>query len=270
MISGTSSVVQLDAWNWEDAAYLSDDAVHMSWPAKEFGARWWMGETNSRPNPNYDKTVKEIQGVFADAVAYSNMAKRESTNLKMEAMLGLFDGSKALFIQSDNAKSIVAAVKMARKHGVQRIVVNGGYEALLIKDFLITEKIPVILSEIHDLPSYDHEDTVFPYKMAKEFHDAGLEIIISGDAGYDGRNMPFLAGTAVAYGLDYEEAIKAMTLSPGESFGYCRQSRQPGNRERCYDHRLQRRSARYPDQQDRAGLYPGKENTVGSPSAVVV
>ncbi|MEM7510014.1 MAG: amidohydrolase, partial [Bacteroidota bacterium] len=50
VIPGTSSIVQLDAWNWEDAVYKMDDAIHLDWPAKSFGPRWWLGETNRRPN----------------------------------------------------------------------------------------------------------------------------------------------------------------------------------------------------------------------------
>lgn len=219
MISGTSSVVQLDAWNWEDAAYQADDAIHMNWPNKEFGPRWWMGETDPRPNPNYDNLIQEAEQLYADAQAYSTATERAGTNLKLEAMQGLFDGSQALFIHTDDAKSIVAATKMARKYGVKRIVLVGGYEALLVKDFLVSEKIPVVLDGIHDLPGYDHEDTVFPYKMAKEFSDAGIEIIISGGSGYDARNMCFYAGTTVARGLDYEKAIEAMTLTPAKALG---------------------------------------------------
>lgn len=217
VIAGASSVVQLDAWNWEDAAYHTDAAIHMSWPAKEYGPRWWLGETNSRPNPNYDQIVQEVDQLFADAAAYGQMKEHEAVNLKLEAMQGLLDGSKALFIETNDAKAMISSVKMARKHGVERIVISGGYEALLIRDFLKEEQIPVVLSDIHDLPRRDHEDTVFPYKMAAEFYDAGLEIIISGGSGYSARNMPFYAGTAVAYGLPYEEAVRAMTLTPAKA-----------------------------------------------------
>jgi len=178
-----------------------------------------MDETKTRPNPNYDKTVQEVEELFAGAIAYGKVSEPETVNLKLEALQGLFDGTKALFINTDDAKAMIAAVKMARKHGIQRVVIEGGYEALLIKDFLLAEKIPVVLGEIHELPGYDHEDTVFPYKMAKEFHDAGIEIIISGGSGYSARNMPFFAGTAVAFGLDYGEAIKAMTLTPAKILG---------------------------------------------------
>lgn len=219
MISGTSSVVQLDAWNWEDAAYQADDAIHMNWPTKEFGPRWWMNETEPRPNPNYNRMVQEAEQLFADAIAYGTAADKEETNLKLEAMQGLFNGDQALFIHTNDARSIVASIKMARKFGVERIVLVGGYQSLLVKDLLVSEKIPVVLNGIHELPDYDHEDTVFPYKMAKEFTDAGIEVIISGGSGYDARNMCFFAGTTVARGLDYEKAVEAMTLAPAKALG---------------------------------------------------
>ncbi len=219
VIHGTSSVVQLDAWNWEDAAYVIDDAVHMSWPAKEYGPRWWLGETENRKNENYGKIVQMIESTMADAQAYSQIESPEEMNLKLEALKGLFDGSKGLFIHTDDAKAMLVAIQTARQAGVQRIVIVGGYEALLVKDYLKSEQIPVVLDNVHRLPRRDHEDTVFPYKMAKEFHDAGIEIALSGGNGYAVRNMPFYAGTAVAYGLPYEEAIKAMTLSAAKVLG---------------------------------------------------
>jgi imidazolonepropionase-like amidohydrolase len=219
VISGTSTVVQLDAWNWEDAAYKADDAIHMNWPTKEFSPRWWMGETEARTNPNYETLVQETDALFADAVAYGSATDKNLTNLKLEAMQGLFSGDQGLFIHTSDAKAMVTAAKMARKHGVKRIVIVGGYEALLVKDFLIAEKIPVVLEGIHELPQYDHEDTVFPYKMAKEFSDAGIEVIISGGPGYAARNMCFYAGTAVSQGVDYEKAITAMTLAPAKALG---------------------------------------------------
>ncbi len=212
-IAGNSSVVQLDAWNWEDAAYLTDDAIHLYWPARQFGARWWMGEAMPRPNPNYDKTVAEIEQWLGDALAYGKLEDREGTNLHLEALQGLFDGSKGLFIHADDAKSIVASATLAKEMGVERIVIAGAAEAILVKDFLLEHDIPVILSEIHELPNRDHEDTVQPYKTAAELYEAGIDFCIGYDIGMTARarNLPFLVGTAIAYGLPYEEGVKAVT-----------------------------------------------------------
>lgn len=220
VISGQSSIMQLDAWNWEDAAYRPDDALHLRWPTRVFGPRWWMGETDPRPNPEYDKTIQEIEKWLTDAAAYGQMEKHEDTNLGLIAMQGLLDGSKTLFIYADDAKAIVQSVKLAQQHGVKKVVVVGAAEALLVRDFLVGNKIPVILDEIHELPNRDHEDTVLPYKMAAALHEAGIDFCI----GYRitptrVRNLPFTVGTAIGHGLPYEEGVKAVTGSTARILG---------------------------------------------------
>ncbi len=220
IISGSSSIVQLDAWNWEDASFKEDDAIHMNWPVKMRPPRFFLGETQGRPNPNYEKSVDAIEQLFSDALAYQKEETRK-INLKLEAMLPLFEGGKALHIHTDDAKSIINACKTAQKYGVKRIAVIGGEEALLVKDFLKSHKIPVVLTNIHSLPSRDHEDTVFPYKLPKMLQDAGLDFCItnSSDMTARQRNLPFTAGTAVAYGLGYEDAVKAITLDAARILG---------------------------------------------------
>lgn len=220
VVSGQSTVVQLDAWNWEDAAYRADDAMHLNWPARVTSPRWWMGETEARPNPNYDKTIQDIEQWLTDAVAYGKLEKREHINLGLAATQGLFDGSKALFIHTDDAKAIVQSVKLGQQYGVKRMVIVGGGEALLVKDFLVENKIPVILDQIHELPNRDHEDTVLPYKMAKAFYDAGIDFCIGIRTETNrARNLPFTVGTAVAYGLPYEEGIKSITGNAARILG---------------------------------------------------
>ncbi len=221
VIAGNSSVVQLDAWNWEDAAYVTDDALHLYWPARQFGARWWMGENEPRPNPRYESTVNEIGKYLADAAAYDKLQDKEDTNLALEAMLGLFDGSKSLFIHTNDAKGIIESVNFALEHGVEKVVVVGAAEALLVKDFLLEHEIPVILAAIHELPEHDHEDTVHPFKLASELYEAGIDFSIGYDAGMTARarNLPFLVGTAIAYGLPYEEGVKAVTSNTARLLG---------------------------------------------------
>ena len=42
MMAGQSSIVQLDAWNWEDAAYKTDIGLHLNWPVAQFSGRRQM------------------------------------------------------------------------------------------------------------------------------------------------------------------------------------------------------------------------------------
>ena len=218
VVSGLSSVVQLDAWNWEDAAYKTDDAIHMNWPPKMFGPRWWLGETNSRPNPTYDETIREIQTLFSEAKAYAD-AETKETNLKLAAMTGLFDGTTSLFIHASSAKDMLESIGMVKENGVQKVVIVGGDEAMLIKDFLLEHDVAIVLSGIHQLPNEDHEDTRYPFKLPKELYDAGIPFCIGYDGTSNARNLPFTAGTTVAHGLPYEEALKAITSSTAKILG---------------------------------------------------
>lgn len=211
LISGNSAIVQLDAWNWEDAAYKVDDAMHMSWPDKMLRPRWWMGESGTRANPDYEATVQQVRDLFTAAISYQTPAEGQPTNLRLEAMKGLFDGSKALHIHVSNAKSIIESVTVAKSYGVKRIVVVGGEQAHLITSFLKDNNVPVILTGIHELPAQDHEDTVLPFKLPKMLYDAGVTFGISNGGGYADRNLGFATGTAVAHGLPYDQGIHAIT-----------------------------------------------------------
>src|SRR6202012_79410 len=115
IISGTSSVVQLDAWNWEDAAYKKDMAVHLNWPSAGGGGRRGGGggrgvaalARGENPAERAQKAIEQLRGLFTQAKAYSEMARPDVTNVRLAAMKGLFDGSKKLFIIADAAKQII-------------------------------------------------------------------------------------------------------------------------------------------------------------------
>lgn len=221
IITGNSSVVQLDAWNWEDAAYKTDDAIHLNWPSKMLPGRFFLGETQERKNPEYEQTLENMHQFFENAITYKKAPENVPFNLKMEGMEGLFDGSKGLFIHVNDAKAIIESVQFAQKHGVKKVVIIGGAEAHLITDFLKSNNIPVVLEDIHSLPNRPHDDAVLPYKMPKILKDAGVDFCISDLMSMTARqrNLPFTAGTAVAYGLEYEDAVKAITLDPARYLG---------------------------------------------------
>ena len=89
-VSGSSSVVQLDAWNWEDAAVKTDEGIHFFWPNKYTGPNRFLGETEPKPNENYTKTIQEIEKNLIDAKAYSEQSNHVPLNLKLEALAGLY------------------------------------------------------------------------------------------------------------------------------------------------------------------------------------
>ncbi len=217
IVAGTSSVMELDGWNWEDALHTPDDGIHINWARFFTRTGWWAEPGEIKRNESQDDFKKEVEDIFKQAYAYSQ--KSEKMNLKFEAMKGLFDGTKRLYIYADYAKEIIEGVQFAMKHKVKKIAIVGGEDALSVADFLKENNVPVILQEIHRLPDYPEDDVWKPYKLPASLHKAGVKVALSYSDISRARNLPFLAGTAAAYGLGKEEALKLVTSNPAEILG---------------------------------------------------
>ncbi|NND51201.1 MAG: amidohydrolase family protein [Flavobacteriaceae bacterium] len=221
-ISGTSSIVQLDAWNWEDAAIKADDGIHMNWPNTFTRGRWWLGEPpGMRPNKNYAKNVGEIQMFIAESKAYLNGGKA-TMNLQYEAMKGLFDGTQKLYVRASSEQAIRDAIDFCSENGISDVVIVGGYEAHKVSDLLKAKNIPVLAQRVHRTPNSDDDDYDYPYKLAKILVDKGVLVGLENSGGMEranARNLPFQAGTVVAQGLDKEEALKLITSNTAKILG---------------------------------------------------
>lgn len=214
---GKSSVVQLDAWNWEDAVVRADEGIHLHWPRSYRRTGWWAEPGGIKPNEEYQKQVDEIKMFFAEAKAYQN-SNAKTKNIKFEAMAKLFSNEINLYIHASHAKGMMTAVLFAKELGIKPILL-GAEDAWLITDFLRENEVSVILGAAHDLPNRKEDDIDITYKMPSILHDAGIAFAISRDGYYDQRNLPFQAGHAVGFGLPYEAAIEAITLSPAKILG---------------------------------------------------
>lgn len=218
-ISGTSSVMNLDGWNWEDAALKADVGIHMSWPSLMGGHFDYETFTYIRePNKKYDSQVGELATFFGDSKAYSEMDEKER-NLKLGAMSGLFDGNKILYIRANSAKEIVQSVRFSQFYGVDKIVILAGIDALDAASFLAENKIPVILPNVHSLPGSD-QVVELPYELAGLLTKAGVTVTLSHSGMLArARNLPFYAGTAAAHGLGKEQAVQLLTLNAAKILG---------------------------------------------------
>jgi len=137
-------------------------------------------------------------------------------------MRGLFDGKKTLFIQTDFIKEILEIIDLKKDLSLEKVVIVGGYDAWMAAELLKENNIAVMLKRIHSLPERPQEDTDLPYKLPKILKDAGVLFCLenSGDMEAMGtRNLPFYAGTAVAYGLSYEDAVASITLNTAKILG---------------------------------------------------
>lgn len=227
-VAGTSSLVQLDAWNWEDAAYKTDAGLHVYMPSllprPSFGGRGGggFGGGNAPQGDPVKEGLEKMEGLksfFREAKAYQQLTDRTATNLKFEAVKGLFDRSQKLYMHASTAKQILVALDFVKEFNFDMVIV-GGSESYQVADLLKKHNVSVVLQQPHSLPTGTDDDVDQPYKTAAQLKKAGVLFSISDDDSQTrGRNLAFNAGTAAAYGLDKEEALAAITLNAARIMG---------------------------------------------------
>jgi imidazolonepropionase-like amidohydrolase len=230
MLSGQSSVVQLDAWNWEDAAYKTDNGLHFRMPSllarpRGFGFGGGGGGRGSDQNASADPVkealdrIDNFKNFLRQAKAYNALNKPDEVNLKYSAVKGLFDKSKKLYIHASTVKQILVAIDITKEFDLDAVIV-GGEDSWQLADLLKQHNISVILSQPHSLPILADDDVDQPYKTAALLQKAGVTFAINDEDGQTrGRNLAFNAGTAVAYGLTKEQALQAITLNAAKVLG---------------------------------------------------
>lgn len=223
-ISGSSTVVQLDAWNWEDAAYRMDGAIHLNLPSfisrpNRFALFFGLPLERTDPTKQALEKVEEIKSFFRQAKAYLQEPAHKETNLKFEAVKGLFDKKQKLFVHGDQVKQMLIAIDFAKEFGFD-VVMVGASESFQIADLLKQNNIAVILQQEHELPATEDDDVDQPYKTPFQLQKAGVLFALNDEHDESRyRNLMFNAGTAAAYGLTKEQALQAITLNSAKILG---------------------------------------------------
>ncbi len=222
VISGSSSIVHFDAWNWEDAVYKMDDGLHLNWPNSIQKTGWWAEPGPAKKSDKYTDGIQKIEEFFDLAVAYQTQKSISTIDLRLKAMEKVLSGESNLYIHASLYREINDLVNFKKKYNIAKVVIVGGYDAHLHAKKLSSNNIGVILERVHSLPERPEDDVNLPFKLPKILADAKVTFCFqnSGDMEQMGtRNLPFYAGTAVAYGLDYEEAVRALTLNTAKLLG---------------------------------------------------
>ena len=221
-VTGNSSIMMMEGWNWEDAAYKIDDGMHVKWPRKTYPPSRWSGQTSFRDNPNYKSSVDMINKFLIDSRSYFNLNGDENkeVNLKLEAMVDVFNGKKKIYLHVGSREQIIESVQMFQKHGINDLVLVGANDALYTIDFILENDLPVLLNNLHRVPSRNHEDVDLPYKLPYLLQKEGVLVGLTASGSlHSQRNLPFLAGTAAGYGLGKEEALKLITSNNAKILG---------------------------------------------------
>jgi imidazolonepropionase-like amidohydrolase len=141
----------------------------------------------------------------------------QKRDLKLEALLPYLHGQKPVVIGAEDGYDVENAMRLAREFNL-KVVLNHVTHSQDILDEIASWKVPVIVGPIYDFPRADERyDAV--YSLPAELYKRGVKIAFASYHVEHNRNLPYAAGYAVAFGLPYEEALKAITINPAEIWG---------------------------------------------------
>lgn len=221
LIQGTAALIDLWGWTTDEMAASARAAMVMTYPrvaGGRFGGRGGGGGAQGDAGEQVNRQVEELTRYLREAKAYA-AAPPAKANLPYAALGPALSGRMPVIFDVANEGQIRGALALADSFGL-RIVLRGATEAWRLADTLAARKIPVIVGPLTEVPERDLPyDAVYanPGVLAR----AGVTIAFqSGDAGNgDSRNLPYNAALATAYGLDPEEALRAVTINPARIFG---------------------------------------------------
>lgn len=138
-------------------------------------------------------------------------------DLKLEALLPYLAGKKPVIVKAEEPSDVETAYALAQEFKL-KMVLDGLTQSQSIYDKIAEWKLPVIVGSIYDAPKeWERYDAV--YKMPGELSKRGVKIAFASFDAHQVRNLPYAAGFAVAFGLPYDEAMRALTLYPAQIWG---------------------------------------------------
>ncbi|MES2798664.1 MAG: amidohydrolase family protein [Bacteroidota bacterium] len=218
-ISGTSAVMAMDGWNWEDATILGEDGVHVNWPASITNKRWG-NDTGMKKNEQYEEQTRELSSFFEMSKNYSD--KKPAEDARLEAMVNCFNGTKRVYFHANEMQQILDIIDFVKQHSIKFPVIIGGNDAYLLGQRMKDANIPIMVSRVHSLPSSDDDAIDLPYRIPALLQQLGIKFCLQNEGDMEAmnaRNLPFLAGTAMAYGLTEEQAVQSVTLNAAQILG---------------------------------------------------
>ena len=228
LIEGQASAFNLAGWTMDEMQINRSVAMVVNWPSIQtrtfdFATFSIKEKSYADVKKEYDKSVNTL-GDWMDRARHYAQAKEKGSpalferDLRLEALVPVVQGKLPVLVIADEARDIRNAVDFCTKQKL-RMILGSGAEAWKVKDLLKEKKIPVVLAPTNRLP--EQEDTPYdkPYTEPSELFAAGIPIAFSSFGTAFSRRLPQYAGTAVAYGLPHDEALKAVMLNAAQIFG---------------------------------------------------
>ena len=222
LIAGQSAMVDLVDGTVTDMVRRAPAAmvVTMTPPGGQGNVPESRGELQVRLR----EILNDVRAYQRDRAAYERNATRELavSRADLEALIPVLQGRVPMLVQADRASDIDAALRLAREFGF-RLIVVGGAEAWQVADRLRAANVPVLTGAMNNIPGGFSSLGTRQENVAL-LRRAGVPVVVIGNAGggeetFNVRNVRFEAGNAVAYGAAWDDALRAVTLTPAEVFG---------------------------------------------------
>jgi imidazolonepropionase-like amidohydrolase len=233
MIAGQCALINLDGWTPQEMKLLAPAGLQMNYPAIGFGGRRGggfaqvQGQSGEEQRRLRDRQIESLRKKLEDAQAYAKAREAAAADksipartidLGLEAMIPVVKGELPVLIDANGEREIRGAIELADRYKL-KLIINGGDNAAKVARTLKEKNIPVILGPVLDLPDSEDDSYDTPYARAAELHKAGVRFAFSTGSASDVRLLPYHAGTAAAFGLPKEEALKGVTIYPAQILG---------------------------------------------------
>jgi imidazolonepropionase-like amidohydrolase len=218
-ITGDVPLMNLDGWTWEENMVRPVTGLAMNFPGAGGGGRGGGGGPGGGAGPGAGRNpMLELDRLIREAKAYGANPNR-TTDWNLEALVPIVKKTQPMFVQAGTENAIRDAIAWAERSGVNIVIRTNPVAAVANAELLKAKNVPVILTNVLTMPQGEDQFHAANYQGAGELSKAGVLFAFS-SGGYDGvRLIPFQAAMSVAWGLNRDEAIKALTINAAKIFG---------------------------------------------------
>jgi len=231
ILSGTSALIRLDGWTWEDITRKAPAGLHVIWPRmtpREGGFRPASIEDQEKER---DESLQRLSEAFGNARAWWKAhdaeaqagIPRHDRDVRWEAMGPALRGEVPVFVHASSENQIRAALAFLEEQKIPKAVLVGGADAEAVAAELVARDIPVIVAGTLRTPLRDGDPYDRAYGLPARLRAAGVRFCIADEGttmeAANVRNLPYHAAMAAAFGLPPEEALRAITLYPAQILG---------------------------------------------------
>ncbi|MGH7696100.1 MAG: amidohydrolase family protein, partial [Gemmatimonadaceae bacterium] len=225
LVSGAAALIDLVGWTPTEMAVVPRAAMVVNFPSagpQGFGGFGGGGQQRSAADRReaMNRQVRQLYQFFEDARAYADVHARATglkADHKFEALIPFVRGELPVIVNAASADQIRGAIAFADSLKL-KIIIRGARDGWRVVDTLAARKIPVIVGPLTQAPAND-EPYDLVYANPGVLAGAGVQIAFQSSDASNSRTLPYHAALATAYGMNPDEALRAVTINPARMFG---------------------------------------------------